>query len=146
MRALWHATHNHGLRTRRTGYNPPRGASADWWVQMQHELTALHVFRRTIEHLLDYLKFNVIPFSQILNRTNNIFELVTVDAVMHEKAPDKKNELLRLSDETDGATEKNLRLKGKIYSKYFLFSFVFMLTAIHAIREIHNIKQTRFLP
>lgn len=55
---------------------------------------------------------HVVP--QILNRTNNIFELVTVEAVMHEKAPDKRNELLRLSDETDFATDKNLRLKGKI--------------------------------
>ncbi|KAL4708528.1 hypothetical protein ACJJTC_014136 [Scirpophaga incertulas] len=53
-------------------------------------------------------------FQTILNRTNNIFELVTVEAVMHEKAPDKKNELMRLSDETDCATEKNLRLKGQM--------------------------------
>ncbi|KAG6449058.1 soluble guanylate cyclase 88E isoform X2 [Manduca sexta] len=53
-------------------------------------------------------------FQTILNRTNNIFELVTVEAVMHEKAPDKRNELLRLSDETDGTTEKNLRLKGQM--------------------------------
>lgn len=56
---------------------------------------------------------------QILNRTNNIFELVTVEAVMHEKAPDKRTELLRLSDETDGATEKNLRLKGIYVFKQF---------------------------
>ncbi|CAB3227695.1 unnamed protein product [Arctia plantaginis] len=53
-------------------------------------------------------------FQTILNRTNNIFELVTVEAVMHEKAPDKRNELLRLSDETDCATDKNLRLKGQM--------------------------------
>ncbi|XP_062532292.1 soluble guanylate cyclase 88E isoform X2 [Bombyx mori] len=53
-------------------------------------------------------------FQTILNRTNNIFELVTVEAVMHEKAPDKRNELLRLSDESDGTTEKNLRLKGQM--------------------------------
>ncbi|CAH2059313.1 unnamed protein product, partial [Iphiclides podalirius] len=53
-------------------------------------------------------------FETILNRTNNIFELVTVEAVMHEKAPDKRNELVRLSDESDGTTEKNLRLKGQM--------------------------------
>uniref|UniRef100_A0A2H1VA46 guanylate cyclase n=1 Tax=Spodoptera frugiperda TaxID=7108 RepID=A0A2H1VA46_SPOFR len=53
-------------------------------------------------------------FQTILNRTNNIFELVTVEAVMHEKAPDKRNELLRLSDETEAATDKNLRLKGQM--------------------------------
>ncbi|CAH2096942.1 unnamed protein product [Euphydryas editha] len=53
-------------------------------------------------------------FQTILNRTNNIFELVTVEAVMHEKAPDKRNELIRLSDESDCTTEKNLRLKGQM--------------------------------
>ncbi|KAJ8715643.1 hypothetical protein PYW07_010125 [Mythimna separata] len=53
-------------------------------------------------------------FQTILNRTNNIFELVTVEAVMHEKAPDKRNELVRLSDETEAATDKNLRLKGQM--------------------------------
>ncbi|XP_041985381.1 soluble guanylate cyclase 88E isoform X2 [Aricia agestis] len=53
-------------------------------------------------------------FQTILNRTNNIFELVTVEAVIHERATDKRNELLRLSDESDCATEKNLRLKGQM--------------------------------
>ncbi|KAJ8709738.1 hypothetical protein PYW08_009742 [Mythimna loreyi] len=53
-------------------------------------------------------------FQTILNRTNNIFELVTVEAVMHEKAPDKRNELVRLSDETEATTDKNLRLKGQM--------------------------------
>ncbi|CAK1541026.1 unnamed protein product [Leptosia nina] len=53
-------------------------------------------------------------FQTILNRTNNIFELVTVEAVMHEKAPDRRNELLRLSDESDCTTEENLRLKGQM--------------------------------
>ncbi|XP_072932242.1 soluble guanylate cyclase 88E [Epargyreus clarus] len=60
-------------------------------------------------------------FQTILNRTNNIFELVTVEAVMHEKAPDKRNELLRLSDESDGTTEKNLRLKGMTPKKRFAY-------------------------
>ncbi|GBP27759.1 Soluble guanylate cyclase 88E [Eumeta japonica] len=50
-------------------------------------------------------------FQTILNRTNNIFELVTVEAVMHEKPPDKRSEILKLSDEADVSTEKNLRLK-----------------------------------
>ncbi|CAH4035389.1 unnamed protein product [Pieris brassicae] len=53
-------------------------------------------------------------FQTILNRTNNIFELVTVEAVMHEKAPDRRNNLLRLSDESDCTTEENLRLKGQM--------------------------------
>ncbi|XP_061723179.1 soluble guanylate cyclase 88E [Cydia pomonella] len=53
-------------------------------------------------------------FQTILNRTNNIFELVTVEAVIHEKATDKRSEILKLSDESDGTTEKNLRLKGQM--------------------------------
>ncbi|XP_060807055.1 soluble guanylate cyclase 88E [Amyelois transitella] len=53
-------------------------------------------------------------FQTILNRTNNIFELVTVEAAMHDKVPDKRNELMRLSDESDGVTDKNLRLKGQM--------------------------------
>ncbi|VVC94582.1 unnamed protein product [Leptidea sinapis] len=53
-------------------------------------------------------------FQTILNRTNNIFELVTVEAVMHEKAPDRRNEMVRLSDESDAASEKNLTLKGQM--------------------------------
>ncbi|XP_050685120.1 soluble guanylate cyclase 88E [Leptidea sinapis] len=53
-------------------------------------------------------------FQTILNRTNNIFELVTVEAVMHEKALDRRNEMVRLSDESDAASEKNLTLKGQM--------------------------------
>ncbi|CAH0721164.1 unnamed protein product, partial [Brenthis ino] len=60
-------------------------------------------------------------FQTILNRTNNIFELVTVEAVMHDKAPDKRNELIRLSDESDCTTEKNLRLKGGTPKKRFAY-------------------------
>lgn len=47
---------------------------------------------------------------QILNRTNNIFELVTVDPVTERL--DAQNEDLLLHD--DGSEpEKSLRLKGK---------------------------------
>ncbi|KAI8423081.1 hypothetical protein MSG28_014166 [Choristoneura fumiferana] len=53
-------------------------------------------------------------FQTILNRTNNIFELVTVEAVIHEKTTDRRNEIMKLSDESDGTTEKNLRLKGQM--------------------------------
>lgn len=48
---------------------------------------------------------------QILNRTNNIFELVTVDPVTERL--DAQNEDLLLHD--DGSEpEKSLRLKGKV--------------------------------
>lgn len=53
---------------------------------------------------------NPIFNSQILNRTNNIFELVTVDPVTERI--DVQNEDLLLHD--DGSEpEKSLRLKGK---------------------------------
>lgn len=50
---------------------------------------------------------------QILNRTNNIFELVTVEPVLNERPADRKRTELLLSDQTEGSSEeKNLRLKG----------------------------------
>lgn len=50
---------------------------------------------------------------QILNRTNNIFELVTVNAV---KAGDqrKTEQLLLKDDENDDDGESKLRLKGQM--------------------------------
>ncbi|XP_034245086.1 soluble guanylate cyclase 88E [Thrips palmi] len=54
-------------------------------------------------------------FQKILNRTNNIFELVTVEPVMTGRPFDRKRSVL-LSDESsmDGSEEKNLRLKGQM--------------------------------
>lgn len=50
---------------------------------------------------------------QILNRTNNIFELVTVEPVLTERPSDRKKDVVLLSDESDGLPDdKNLRLKG----------------------------------
>jgi guanylate cyclase len=50
---------------------------------------------------------------QILNRTNNIFELVTVEPVLTERPSDRKRDIVLLSDESDGLPDdKNLRLKG----------------------------------
>ncbi|XP_031764215.1 soluble guanylate cyclase 88E isoform X1 [Galleria mellonella] len=60
-------------------------------------------------------------FQTILNRTNNIFELVTVEAAMHEKSTDKRNELMRLSDESEAVTEKNLRLKDSPTKKRYAY-------------------------
>lgn len=47
---------------------------------------------------------------QILNRTNNIFELVTVDQLPENNESQGKLDLL--ISETDGDEDKNLRLKG----------------------------------
>ena len=50
---------------------------------------------------------------QILNRTNNIFELVTVEPVLTERPSDRKKDVVLLSDESDGLPDdKKLRLKG----------------------------------
>ena len=50
---------------------------------------------------------------QILNRTNNIFELVTVEPVLTERPSDRKKDIVLLSDESDGLPDdKKLRLKG----------------------------------
>jgi guanylate cyclase len=52
-------------------------------------------------------------FLQILNRTNNIFELVTVEPVLTERPSDRKRDIVLLSDESDGLPDdKKLRLKG----------------------------------
>ncbi|XP_030763662.1 soluble guanylate cyclase 88E [Sitophilus oryzae] len=51
-------------------------------------------------------------FSSILNRTNNIFELVTVEPILNDN-PSNHQELM-LSDEIDNFEDKNLRLKGQM--------------------------------
>ncbi|RZF48553.1 hypothetical protein LSTR_LSTR011168 [Laodelphax striatellus] len=54
-------------------------------------------------------------FQSILNRTNNIFELVTVEPVLTEKPTDRKRDVVLMSDESDGnVDEKHLRLKGQM--------------------------------
>lgn len=50
---------------------------------------------------------------QILNRTNNIFELVTVEPILNDHRPPERTRDLILSDEIDVAEDRNLRLKGK---------------------------------
>nr|CAD7576366.1 unnamed protein product [Timema californicum] len=54
-------------------------------------------------------------FETILNRTNNIFELVTVEPVLTERPPDRKRNEVVLSDESNGGPDdKTLRLKGQM--------------------------------
>lgn len=47
-----------------------------------------------------------------MNRTNNIFELVTVDPVLTERLNDQHRNEILLSDELDTVEDKSLRLKG----------------------------------
>jgi len=49
---------------------------------------------------------------QILNRTNNIFELVTVEPVLTERLNDRHRNEILLSDELETVEDKTLRLKG----------------------------------
>ncbi|KAI5703102.1 hypothetical protein M8J75_007681 [Diaphorina citri] len=54
-------------------------------------------------------------FQTILNRTNNIFELVTVEPVLTERQSAKRNNMMVLSDEIESdVDEKKLRLKGQM--------------------------------
>jgi signal peptidase I len=74
-------------------------------------------------------------YLQILNRTNNIFELVTVEPVLTERPSDRKGDIVLLSDETDGLPDDmKLRLKGtkhKYQQFQILLSFLFDLNHIH---------------
>ncbi|XP_064214716.1 soluble guanylate cyclase 88E isoform X1 [Tribolium castaneum] len=53
-------------------------------------------------------------FQTILNRTNNIFELVTVEPILHEKPPERGRQEMILSDELDLEEDRSLRLKGQM--------------------------------
>lgn len=50
---------------------------------------------------------------QILNRTNNIFELVTVEPILSDRPVDRMRPETILSDEMEVSEDRNLRLKGK---------------------------------
>lgn len=51
---------------------------------------------------------------QILNRTNNIFELVTVYPILNDGPTERTGDII-LSDEMDTTEDRNLRLKGNVY-------------------------------
>ncbi|XP_077270320.1 guanylyl cyclase at 88E isoform X2 [Temnothorax americanus] len=53
-------------------------------------------------------------FQSILNRTNNIFELVTVEPVLTERLDDRHRNEILLSDELETVEDKTLRLKGQM--------------------------------
>nr|CAI5827182.1 unnamed protein product [Callosobruchus analis] len=54
-------------------------------------------------------------FGSILNRTNNIFELVTVEPILNDHAPSEcRRHDMVLSDEMELSEDRNLRLKGQM--------------------------------
>ncbi|XP_048511363.1 soluble guanylate cyclase 88E isoform X2 [Athalia rosae] len=70
---------------------------------------------KKITHWFDLVRpLIAFKFQTILNRTNNIFELVTVEPVLTERPADRKRSEIILSDEMDNPTDKTLRLKGQM--------------------------------
>lgn len=54
---------------------------------------------------------------QILNRTNNIFELVSVYPILNDRPSERTGDII-LSDEMDTTEDRNLRLKGNVYTSH----------------------------
>lgn len=83
------------------------------WFELKRPLIA---FKFQAVSPLDYFSCNlnfIYQPQQILNRTNNIFELISVKAV--KAADQRKTERLMLKDnESDDDSEKKLRLKGQM--------------------------------
>lgn len=65
--------------------------------------------------LLIFTEIIVTCCLQILNRTNNIFELVTVEPILTERPPDRQKDEILLSDELDSVDDRTLRLKGNFF-------------------------------
>ncbi|XP_018319990.1 soluble guanylate cyclase 88E isoform X2 [Agrilus planipennis] len=53
-------------------------------------------------------------FETILYRTNNIFELVSVEPVMSDNPTDRRRDEILITDEFEVPEERNLRLKGQM--------------------------------
>ncbi|XP_046431415.1 soluble guanylate cyclase 88E isoform X1 [Neodiprion fabricii] len=70
---------------------------------------------KKITHWFDLVRpLIAFKFQTILNRTNNIFELLTVDPVLTERPPDRRKNEIMLSDAMENPEEKTLRLKGQM--------------------------------
>lgn len=83
------------------------------WFDLKRPLIAFKFQTVSVDCMIAQGSFHWFVYSQILNRTNNIFELVTVKAV---KAGDqRKTEQLMLKDaEAEDDNERKLRLKGQM--------------------------------
>ncbi|XP_043270278.1 soluble guanylate cyclase 88E isoform X2 [Venturia canescens] len=71
---------------------------------------------KKITHWFDLVRpLIAFKFQSILNRTNNIFELVSVEPVLTERPVDRRGQSTLLSDEnTNSPDDKALRLKGQM--------------------------------
>ncbi|XP_050578006.1 soluble guanylate cyclase 88E isoform X2 [Bombus affinis] len=70
---------------------------------------------KKITHFFDLVRpLIAFKFHSILNRTNNIFELVTVEPILTERPPDRQKDEILLSDELDSVDDRTLRLKGQM--------------------------------
>ncbi|XP_011301082.1 soluble guanylate cyclase 88E [Fopius arisanus] len=71
---------------------------------------------KKITHWFDLVRpLIAFKFQSILNRTNNIFELVSVEPILTERPPDRKRNTIMLSDDSLNAPDdKTLRLKGQM--------------------------------
>lgn len=70
---------------------------------------------KKITHFFDLVRpLIAFKFHSILNRTNNIFELVTVEPILTERPSDRQRNEILLSDELDSVDDRTLRLKGQM--------------------------------
>uniref|UniRef100_A0A182T968 guanylate cyclase n=1 Tax=Anopheles maculatus TaxID=74869 RepID=A0A182T968_9DIPT len=69
-------------------------------------------------------------FQTILNRTNNIFELVTVQSVKKRPENQRKTELVLSEDEHEEEVEKRLRLKGQMIYMENWYMIMFLGTPV----------------
>lgn len=75
--------------------------------------------------IITYVTITLLLSLQILNRTNNIFELVTVEPILTERPSDRQRNEILLSDELDSVDDRTLRLKGILsFLLFFLFFFL----------------------
>ncbi|KAJ8675449.1 hypothetical protein QAD02_011235, partial [Eretmocerus hayati] len=71
---------------------------------------------KKITHRFDLVRpLIAFKFQSILNRTNNIFELVSVEPVLAKRPSDRrKNDPIELSQDSDMQEDRTLRLKGQM--------------------------------
>ncbi|XP_076686910.1 guanylyl cyclase at 88E isoform X1 [Andrena cerasifolii] len=70
---------------------------------------------KKITHFFDLVRpLIAFKFHSILNRTNNIFELVTVEPILTERPSDRHGNEILLSEELDSVDDRTLRLKGQM--------------------------------
>uniref|UniRef100_A0ABD2WMC2 guanylate cyclase n=1 Tax=Trichogramma kaykai TaxID=54128 RepID=A0ABD2WMC2_9HYME len=70
---------------------------------------------KKITHRFDLVRpLIAFKFQTILNRTNNIFELVSVEPVLAERPSDRRKQQMFLLNEIDSQEDRVLRLKGQM--------------------------------